>query len=170
MTKIHGRTVKLFFITALAGASLHFVYQIFPSLPTALFAPVNESIWEHVKIIFWPFLAASLFASKKTEQSNLSAWLAALWVICWLMLGLGWIAHVIVGIESFAFDIALYVAVMALGFWLAHHWQAAARHEKIWCGLTALFILIIVWFTFSPLDASLFADPALADAWYQLPC
>ena len=30
----------------------HFVYEIFPSTLTAIFFPVNESIWEHVKLIF----------------------------------------------------------------------------------------------------------------------
>ena len=31
---------------------LHFVYQIIPCTLTAIFFPVNESIWEHVKLIF----------------------------------------------------------------------------------------------------------------------
>ena len=31
---------------------LHFVYDKFPSFFTSIFAPVNESIWEHMKILF----------------------------------------------------------------------------------------------------------------------
>ena len=31
---------------------LHFVYDKFPSFITSIFAPINESIWEHMKILF----------------------------------------------------------------------------------------------------------------------
>lgn len=31
---------------------LHFLYDKFPSFLTSIFAPVNESIWEHMKILF----------------------------------------------------------------------------------------------------------------------
>lgn len=31
---------------------LHFLYDKFPNFITSIFAPVNESIWEHMKILF----------------------------------------------------------------------------------------------------------------------
>ena len=31
---------------------LHFLYDIFPNFFTSIFLPVNESVWEHMKIIF----------------------------------------------------------------------------------------------------------------------
>ena len=49
-----------FVLAVLAGAGLHFVYGLCPNGVTALFSPVNESIWEHTKILFWPYLAAHL--------------------------------------------------------------------------------------------------------------
>ena len=170
MAKWNGKTRKLFLITAFAGVLLHFLYQLLPSLPIALITPVNESIWEHVKLLFWPFLVAALWGSRKEGFGNLAAWLAALLTICGLMLAVGWAAHVMLGIGSLAFDVALYFILLALGFWLASRWQAVTGHGKIWFGLTALLLLAIWWFTFSPPDTALFADPALADAWYQLPC
>ena len=36
----------------LAGCALHFLYEWLPSAITALFSPVNESLWEHVKLVF----------------------------------------------------------------------------------------------------------------------
>ena len=35
---------------------LHFLYDIFPSFITSIIAPVNESIWEHMKILFTSIL------------------------------------------------------------------------------------------------------------------
>lgn len=40
----------------LLSALLHFIYDWFPSFFTSLFFPVNESIWEHNKIIIGSFL------------------------------------------------------------------------------------------------------------------
>lgn len=43
------------FIFLLATIS-HFVYSFFPNSFTAIFFPVNESIWEHMKLLYTPYL------------------------------------------------------------------------------------------------------------------
>lgn len=40
----------------------HFIYDWFPSVFTAIFFPVNESIWEHMKIIFGVIIFGSLIS------------------------------------------------------------------------------------------------------------
>ena len=44
----------------LAGAGLHFLWQALPNPLFALISPVNESVWEHLKLLYWPMLAAAL--------------------------------------------------------------------------------------------------------------
>lgn len=44
------------FVVFLLSLPLHFLYDIFPNFLTSIFAPVNESIWEHMKIIFTTYL------------------------------------------------------------------------------------------------------------------
>lgn len=39
---------------------LHFLYDKLPNFVFSIFAPVNESIWEHMKLIFTSFLIYSL--------------------------------------------------------------------------------------------------------------
>lgn len=39
---------------------LHFIYEWIPSVFTAIFFPVNESIWEHMKILYTAFLLGGL--------------------------------------------------------------------------------------------------------------
>lgn len=44
-----------FFFTCIAGTALHFVYEWSgKNILTGLFAPVNESTWEHLKLLFFP--------------------------------------------------------------------------------------------------------------------
>ena len=48
----------------LAGCVLHALYRWCPNAVTALFSPVAESLWEHVKLIFWPYLGAALILAR----------------------------------------------------------------------------------------------------------
>ena len=52
-----------FSITALGGTLLHFVYEWTNSLLAAPFSGVNESTWEHMKLLFWPMLIFAIFES-----------------------------------------------------------------------------------------------------------
>lgn len=48
----------------LAGAGLHFLWQALPNPLFALISPVNESVWEHLKLLYWPMLAAALVLAR----------------------------------------------------------------------------------------------------------
>ncbi len=56
MIKIKINTV-IFCI--LLSVLCHFIYTIFPNPVTSIFFPVNESIWEHMKLITMPIILAS---------------------------------------------------------------------------------------------------------------
>ena len=46
-----------FFFTVIAGVIMHFVFDwTGQNAIVALVAPVNESIWEHIKLLFFPIL------------------------------------------------------------------------------------------------------------------
>lgn len=57
MIKIKINTV-IFCI--LLSVLCHFIYPIFPNPVTSIFFPVNESIWEHMKLITVPIILASV--------------------------------------------------------------------------------------------------------------
>lgn len=40
-------------VAAAAGTALHFLYEVSPNLISALLSPVNESVWEHLKLLYW---------------------------------------------------------------------------------------------------------------------
>lgn len=50
-------------IVTILGFVNHFLYDWTGYSPVAaLFCPVNESVWEHLKLLFFPFLFASILA------------------------------------------------------------------------------------------------------------
>lgn len=45
----------------LAGFGLHYAWDFFHRWwPIGIFAPINESLWEHLKLVFWPALLYGL--------------------------------------------------------------------------------------------------------------
>jgi len=57
-----------FLFTAVIGTILHFIYDWSGQNPViGLFAPVNESVWEHLKMLYWPM---SLFGVVEYRQGG----------------------------------------------------------------------------------------------------
>ena len=53
-----------FAVTALGGTVLHFLYEFLGrAIWIAPFSGVNESTWEHMKLLFWPMLAFAVVQS-----------------------------------------------------------------------------------------------------------
>ena len=53
-----------FAVTALGGTLLHFLYEwLDDALWIAPFSGVNESTWEHMKLLFWPMLIYAVVQS-----------------------------------------------------------------------------------------------------------
>ena len=52
---LYHYTIAGILFTAIAGTLLHFAYEYSMENPlVAMFAPVNESTWEHMKLVFLP--------------------------------------------------------------------------------------------------------------------
>ena len=166
-----GRYVLLFLITAAAGTALHFVYERVPVWPLAVFSPVRESLWEHVKLLFWPYLLCAFYLRRK-EGAPLRPRLLSLLLMCGGMLALAYWYHILLWGESVAADIALYLVMMAGGFalplFLRGPWEG--RLWRLVGPLTALLAALIVLFTFWPPEGILFLDLTGANTWSVLPC
>ncbi len=58
---IRRKDLPYILITIVTGIFAHFIYEFSGKNPvTALIAPINESVWEHLKLLFFPFLLTSL--------------------------------------------------------------------------------------------------------------
>lgn len=120
---------------------------------------MNESIWEHTKILFWPYLVSAVWLTWG-RPTGLRPWLLTGVGICLAMLAVGYLLHVVLGWNSLAADLVLYGVLMALGFWLptrmAGPFQGLRWHLPAL--LAALLVAAMVWFTFCPPQGALFTD------------
>ena len=63
-TKIGLWQLMGFAVTSLGGTLLHFLYDwLGEAVWIAPFSGVNESTWEHMKLLFWPMLAFAIVQS-----------------------------------------------------------------------------------------------------------
>lgn len=143
-----SRKVWVFLLAVAAGTGLHFLYDAVPSIATAVIAPVNESIWEHIKLLYWPALAGGLVLER--WEKNWGARCTGILLGAFLMQVGGWFYHGPLGGDMLWVDILLYLAVMAVAFLVPAVWKA----PKGWTPwLTAAVIVLggaIIWFTIHP--------------------
>ena len=103
----------------LVGIALHFAFEWSGYWkPMALLAPVNESVWEHFKLAFWPALLWAFLENAMLDELNARAfWSAkgyALLVTPILIAIIFYSYTAMLGQNIFALDIAAFViAVVA---------------------------------------------------------
>ena len=141
-------------LSILAGSALHFLYDLWPNPLTAVFAPVNESVWEHLKLLYWPFLAAA-FVLTKDEADGRKSWcglLAGLLGAPLLLLGAYYTLLSGFALYGLPLDLILYALAMAGGFALA--WL---------CGVlviaTGIYGAALALFSFAPPELPIFLPP-----------
>lgn len=161
MKKLAKTLLIAYLAAAAAGVLLHFLYQWFPNPALALVSPVRESVWEHIKLLYFPLLGVSCIMGRGGNGMGRAPWLLGMAVACGIMLGVGYLYHVVLRGESMAVDLALFFLPLALGFllprvlWPLCEWPGT---EKAAWALAGLLGALIVWFTFFPPNTPLFAD------------
>lgn len=152
-------------LAAAAGTALHFLYTISPNLISALLAPVNESVWEHLKLLFWPVLGAAVVLSARAP-CRIRLWcgfLTALLAMPVFLLGMYYLLRRL-GLSGLALDILLYYVTIFGGFWLAWRLQRTGRLQRH-CGILLMLVILygasLILFTFAAPPLKLFTPPAV---------
>jgi len=164
-----------FVFTAVAGTLLHFFFDWSGgNVAVALFSAVNESIWEHLKLLFYPML---LFAA--VEYFNWGREVDSFFCIKLIgnLLGFALIVAVYytytgaLGVKADWFNVTLFFLAAAVVYWaetkLFQRGFVCPVDEK-WAFL--LIVLIAALFTiatFLPLQIPLFEDPMTGTYGFQ---
>ena len=156
------------FVVILLGNTLHFVYDWTGQARWAAYvSAVNESTWEHMKLLAMPWVIWSLVEAVALRSSRQSVLMAR---ALGLLAGLVTIPTVYytytgaLGVSSMIVDVVLFQAAVLLAFWVstalqkrgtltAPVWQAAGVLV-----LAAVSTAFVVW-TASPPELPVFIDP-----------
>lgn len=166
-----SKSIKAFAIfgvifTFVLGSLLHFVYDLSGNnYYVGFFTPVNESVWEHLKLLFyaWIIYGFICFPLLKNEVNNywlsiaLGTLLGNLFIVIFFYTYTGIIGHSILFLDIFSFLIACIIAAYTF-----YKLLSAPDYGFVY-QLLGIFIIISVallfaYFTYHPLDLPLFVD------------
>ena len=152
------------------GTLLHFTFNLFSNnLFVASFSAVNESTWEHLKLIFFPmltfFIVEYLFLKNYINKNNyifsksISIIFAIIFITIFFYTYTG-----IVGTNFFIFDIFSFLFAIIFGEFICY--KLLLKNVKINNKIKNIFIIILfllffsfIIFTYFPPNINFFKDP-----------
>lgn len=154
-----------FAVTSLGGTLLHFLYDWTKLAILAPFSSVNESTFEHMKLLFWPMLLFAI-AQSFFFRDREDFWCVKLKGI---LLGLALIPVLFytyngaIGRSPDWLNIAIFFVSAAIAYvYETKQFQkenAACKAPRLALALLVIMAALFVWFTFAPPALGLFIDP-----------
>ena len=161
-----------FFFIGLIGASLHFTFELsnFSNMVVAFFSAVNESTWEHLKMVFWPGVVFALleYTYVRGQVNNFLTAKTAGLLIMPLVITLGWYVYTpFTGRSIYKYDLMLFYLAVLIGQVISYTILTGSplSMRVRWIAVGTLVILLIAFstFTFYPPHIFLFEHFDLKD-------
>lgn len=163
--------ITSFFIACILGVLFHFIYEWSGKNPAAgIFFPVNESTWEHLKLIFFPILIVSVpeyFLLPVSVRNKF--WFSRLAAVIFGMILTIILFYTYTGVYGKNVDvlnIAIYFIAMIAAYILGYRILSTDKKHSLSNSMSLLcffcIFLLFAIFTRRPPDIGLFEDPAKA--------
>ncbi len=156
-----------FIFTIVVGSLLHFCFEWSGNYkPLAIICAVNESVWEHLKLGFWPFLFYSIieyFAYGMQVPNFITAKAVGLYVIPITITLIFYIYTAILGTHNLIIDIALFVLSALLAFIIGYKIIISPKdysaYKRISIAAITIAVLAFSLLTYYPPKLEIFKDP-----------
>lgn len=165
MNKLKRYTIIGIIFVLITGTISHFVYEWSGNNVLVGFCfPINESVWEHMKLVFFPMLLYSFYMISKLDSDYPSIASTAMFGVLLGTLLIPIIFYTYSGILGYTtgfFDIGTFVVSVLLSFWFIYKLAASrklAPYEAAFKTLVLVMAMSFFLFTYQPPDVGIFAD------------
>ena len=155
-------------ISIILGTILHFTYNLSGENSfIGTFSAVNESIWEHLKLAFFPMLILGIIeyffvkniSNNYIEAKTIGIFLAISFIVVAFFTYTG-----ILGVDILILDILIFITSIILGettsYKLMKRENESNNKTKVLAGIILIFLLFsFIICTFNPPKVNLFRDP-----------
>lgn len=155
-----------FAVTALGGTLLHFLYEwLGEAVWIAPFSGVNESTWEHIKILFWPMLLFAVVQSFffREREDFWCVKLRGILIGLVLIPVLFYTYNGVIGRSPDWINIAIFFVAAAIAYTyearLFRDEAPQCRSPKSAMAALGLIAVLFVVFTFATPEIGIFRDP-----------
>lgn len=153
-------------ITFILSFFVHFGYNIFPNFITSIFFPVNESIFEHMKIIYTSVLLSSIIEYFMYKKENIKINNFILSIPISVIISINLYLSIYLLIDKFIphnlfISITLLLLVYIFNSFISYkilNMKEIKYSKLIGIILIILSYIIFLYFTYYPLDNYLFLD------------
>ena len=157
----------------ISGTLLHFAFDFFDrNTLVGAFTPVNESIWEHLKLIMFPsiFFGISEYLCYGKNYDGFISAKSMSTIIGMLFIIISYYTiSGITGRDLGAVNIIIFIAAAAITSYLTYYFTVHKTFSSndnltivLICSIT-LLVLLFIYFTFNPPHLELFRDPLSMD-------
>jgi len=151
----------------IVGTFLHFVFNWFSRNPVVgIFSPVNESVWEHLKLGFWPlvfFSVVEFYFLRKSVKNFFFVKVGEACLIILLIISFFYTYTGILGFNILPMDIGTFIFSVIIGQIVSYRFfiRDDQRQKPVFLSLITFILLIFAFalFTFNPPKINLFLDP-----------
>jgi len=156
-----------FIFTSILGTFLHFLFDLAgESAAAALISAVNESIWEHMKLIYYPMLLFSLLEYRFWGREMPYFWcvkLKGILLALVLIPALYYLYTGALGMSANWFNVTIFFLAAAAAYWtetkLFRTQRPCRTPDRLAFLLLLLIAAVFTLFTFHTPQAPLFRDP-----------
>ena len=157
------------------GSSLHFTFALSGNQPiVGAFSAVNESVWEHLKLAFWPSLLFALIEFpllRKSTNNFFTAKTIGPYLMVTIIPLVFYSYTALSGKSIFAIDISTFVFAVIIGQLLSYklltHRQLNKNLNKIAVAAIILLAFAFVLFTYYTPQLQVFRDSVIGN--YGIP-
>ena len=166
MKQMKSYTIGGIFFVLILGSFSHFFYEWSGNNPIiGLFSPVNESTWEHMKLIFFPMLLYS-FVTVPMLRNNYpcicSDYLAGTIIGTLLVPVIFYTYTGILGYHTLVLDIVTFALSVMIAFIVAYRLALSCRvksYSAVLYGVVILMFISFMVFSYYPPRIGLFSEP-----------
>lgn len=168
LEKLAKAQIIVTIISIILGTLLHFLYEwTGENIIIASFSAVNESVWEHLKLVFFPMLLAGIieyFFVNKIANNYIEAKCIGIFsAICFVVVTFFTYTG-IVGTNFFILDILIFIISIIIGEYIAYKLMKRKNESNQKTRLLSIIILgfLLICFvvcTYLTPRVNLFRDP-----------
>ena len=149
------------------GTLLHFTYEWSgENAFVGSFSAVNESVWEHLKLVFFPMLIAAIieyFFVKDVSKNYVEAKTIGIFTTISFIIVAFFTYSGIIGTSLIVIDILIFILSLILGEYVAYRLMKRKDESTVATEVLAIIILTLLFiffiiFTYLPPEVNLFRD------------
>jgi hypothetical protein len=172
MSGVNGKSVFVYELIGMIfiiflGSALHFTFDLSGNQQiVGVFSAVNESVWEHLKLAFWPALFYMIIEYRLLKKLANNFFFSKTLGACLMIIIIPIVFYTytaVTGESIFIIDISIFVIAVIIGqlssLKLLTHRKLPENFNRISLIALVLLALVFILVTFYPPQLPIFRDP-----------